>query len=161
NARVLTPCARNGVFRYYDNWNNGNSLTVPNPGGATPIIAVVDGFGNPKAPTVNPNGTPHNGILRYADAFGRLLTTPTKADCSDAQLAGVPWDPYRVGVDSTGFVNKQMGIMPLPNNGAVGDGLNTAGFRWQEITYGIDNRYGVFEAADRKQFNTKIDHNFS
>jgi len=26
NSIVLTPCARNGVFRYFDNWNNGNAI---------------------------------------------------------------------------------------------------------------------------------------
>ena len=25
-ATVLTPCARNGVFRYFDGWQNGNAL---------------------------------------------------------------------------------------------------------------------------------------
>ena len=51
NPLVLTPCARNGIFRYYDGWNNGNALQVTTqPGNATPTIAVVDGVGNPKQP---------------------------------------------------------------------------------------------------------------
>src|SRR5262249_31366852 len=28
NPLVLTPCARMGVFRYFDNWNNGNATQV-------------------------------------------------------------------------------------------------------------------------------------
>src|SRR6266850_3696836 len=41
NVAVLTPCARNGVFRYFDNWNNGNAIQQVSFG-ATPTIAVVD-----------------------------------------------------------------------------------------------------------------------
>src|SRR5262249_26582557 len=82
NNMVLTPCARRGIFRYYDNWNNGNSLAATT-GGNTPTIAVVDALGNPKAPATNPDGTPHNGILRYISVFGPLQAAPTKADCSD------------------------------------------------------------------------------
>src|SRR5688572_12153062 len=80
NPTVLTPCAQQGIFRYYDNWSNGNvhQLTT---GGATPRIAVVDHLGNPKPPAVNPDGTPHNGILRYASVFGPLQNVPTRADC--------------------------------------------------------------------------------
>jgi hypothetical protein len=47
NPTVLTPCARRGIFRYYDNWNNGNSFQVTTLG-TTPTIAVVDDFSNPK-----------------------------------------------------------------------------------------------------------------
>jgi len=41
NVTILTPCARNGVFRYFDNWNNGN-LTQTTAFGSTPTIRVVD-----------------------------------------------------------------------------------------------------------------------
>jgi hypothetical protein len=75
NPTVLTPCARNGIFRYYDNWSNGNAFQATT-GGATPRIAVVDQAGNPVAPKTNPDGTAHNGILRYASVFGRLQNTP-------------------------------------------------------------------------------------
>src|SRR5215472_11978240 len=50
SASVLTPCAKNGIFRYFDGWNNGafNATTVG--GGPTPTIAVVDSLGNPVTP---------------------------------------------------------------------------------------------------------------
>src|SRR3954454_1056595 len=41
NSPGPTTGARNGIFRYFDNWNNGNSTQVT-AGGATPTIAVVD-----------------------------------------------------------------------------------------------------------------------
>src|SRR5262245_15116036 len=86
NAFVLTPCARNGIFRYYDNWSNGNALAPTNPTGSTPTKAVVDQLGNPLPPATNPDNSAHNGILRYESVFGPLLNTPTQADCSDAVL---------------------------------------------------------------------------
>jgi hypothetical protein len=49
NILVLTPCARNGIVRYYDNWNNGAADAAVQLG-ATPTTAVVDALGNPKAP---------------------------------------------------------------------------------------------------------------
>src|SRR5688572_32682311 len=35
-------------FRYFDDWNNGNSLQQV-AAGSTPTIAVVDGLGNPRS----------------------------------------------------------------------------------------------------------------
>ena len=77
NATVLTPCARNGIFRYFDNWSNGN-VQQETTGGTTPRIAVVDFQGNPVAPSTNPTGgTAHNGILRYTSVFGRVTNANT------------------------------------------------------------------------------------
>ena len=163
NAIVLTPCARNGIFRYYDNWSNANALAPVNPSVQTPTRPVVDQLGNPLPPTTNPNGTPHNGILRYASVFGPLLNTPTRPDCSDAAVdtTAAPWDANRSQVDPTGYVKKMLGVMPTPNNYEVGEGLNTAGFRWVRSQRGSQNRFGFGAADVRKQLNVKIDHNFS
>jgi hypothetical protein len=162
NATVLTPCARNGIFRYYDGWANGNALQVTtDQGAATPRRAVVDQAGNPVAPTTNPNGTPHNGILRYASVFGPLANTPTMADCSDAVVQGAAWDPLRSQADPTGYVKKVLGVMPAVNNWEVGEGLNTAGSRWVKSTRGGQNRFGFGAADVRKQLNVKFDHNFN
>jgi hypothetical protein len=95
---VLTPCARNGIFRYFDGWNNGNSIAPIQPTGNTPTIAVVDALGNPITPATNPAGTPFTGGLRYASVFGKLPANyvPGKSDCSDAAAAiqaGTTWDP--------------------------------------------------------------------
>jgi len=162
NATVLTPCARNGIFRYYDGWANGNALQVTtDQGAATPRRAVVDQAGNPVAPTTNPNGTPHNGILRYASVFGPLANAPTRADCSDAVVQGTAWDPLRSQMDPTGYVKKVLSVMPAVNNWEVGEGLNTAGSRWVKSTRGGQNRFGFGAADVRKQLNVKLDHNFN
>ena len=166
NPTVLTPCARNGIFRYFDNWNNANWLSQTTLGN-TPTTAVVDVLGNPKAPATNPNGSPHNGILRYASIYGPVTNTPVKPDCSDAVVGRAPtasgfWDANRTQIDPTGFVKRTMDYMPQANNFDVGDGLNTAGYRFLRHTGGLDNLFGVGEATGiRNQINVKIDHNFS
>ena len=97
--------------------------------------------------------------------FGALpanLPAPS-ADCSNiAALVqpGTAWDPNRTRVDPTGYVKKMLGVMPLPNNYEVGEGLNTAGFRWVKRVQGGTNRFGFGQADVRKQLNVKIDHNF-
>jgi len=166
NPLALTPCAKKGVFRYYDNWNNGRYGQVTTTAGA-PTIAVVDFDGNPVAPTVNPDGTAHNGILRYASVFGPLINIPQTNDCSDFNPAtdvepNASWDPYRTGVDTTGYIDYFLSLMPSATSyESLGDGLNTAGGRWTRGTAGADNMYGIGEDNNRKQINIKIDHNFN
>ncbi|PYS30403.1 MAG: hypothetical protein DMG11_05340 [Acidobacteria bacterium] len=165
NPLVLTPCAQNGVFRYFDNWNNGNALQATQATGGTPTIAVVDGLGTPVRPATNPDGSPYTGALRYASVFGPLANTPARADCSDAQVQGNPWDAYRKAMDSTGFVKQLLGKMPLPNNYEIAnsDGLNTAGYRWVRAMHGGNE--GIFSfggtGVARKQINVKLDHNLN
>ena len=166
NAVALTPCARKGVFRYFDNWNNGRYGQVTTTAG-TPTIAVVDFNGNPVTPATNPNGTPFTGGLHYASVFGPLSKTPQTNDCSDFNPAtdvkpNASWDPYRTAVDSTGFINYFLSLMPAANNyEALGDGLNTAGGRWTRGTRGADNMFGIGEDNQRKQINVKVDHTFN
>lgn len=178
NALALTPCARKGVFRYFDNWNNGyadQTLTVT----GTATYAAVDTAGNPVTPpALQPsmldaqgnrlaNWRPHNGMVRYASVFGPLLRTPTTNDCSDfdpsTDVAGSSWDPYRTRLDATGFIENFLSQMPAANNYVLGstDGLNTAGARWTRATRGADNMYGIGEDNQRKQINVKIDHVFN
>ena len=61
-----------------------------------------------------------------------------------------------------------MGTMPMPNNYTVGDGLNTAGYRWLRNEHnGTESVFGTPSVSinagglARKQINTKIDHNFN
>jgi hypothetical protein len=184
NVQVLTPCARKGIFRYFDNWNNGNFYSPTTATGATPTIPVVDAVGNPVAPANNPNvapfnGSPFTGSLHYASVFGTVLNpTTVNPDCSNVQVgpaqvngaatANGAWDQYRTGIDSTGFVTKLLGVMPQANNYELGDGLNTAGFRWtRNESSGGENIFAVGPGVSaltgdgRKQINLKIDHNFN
>src|SRR5215475_2813766 len=167
NPVVLTPCARNGIFRYFDGWNNGNAVAPTVAGGTTPTIAVVDGLGNPVTPATNPNGTPFTGALRYASVFGKLPANlpAATADCSNiAALVqpGTNWDPFRKALDPSGYVTKLINVMPMPNNYTVGDGLNTGGDNWtRRENNGTVSVFGTGSTLARKQINVKIDHNFS
>jgi hypothetical protein len=160
---VLTPCARNGIFRYYDNWNNGAYGSTISTG-ATPTAPVVDVNGNPTPPPylipTDSNSGPHNGILRYVSVFGDVLNPDTiNGDCSNAQVGGGPWDTYRTQVDPSGYIDDLLSRMPIPNYYEnSGDGLNTAGYRWIQSRRGADNMYGVGEDNQRKEINVKIDH---
>src|SRR5262245_50540272 len=123
NSIVLTPCARRGIFRYWDTgstlttnmWNSGNAFQ-PTAFGTTPTIAVVDGLGNPLRPEKNPDGTPFTGTLRYFSVFGPLAANPSQPDCSDANVQGSPWDSNRTKMDPTGFVANLLAKLTLPNN---------------------------------------------
>jgi hypothetical protein len=83
-------------------------------------------------------------------------------------------------MDPTGFVASVLNKMPLPNNyeavqnqglptQILSDGLNTAGYRWtRNEQSGTESIFGTNAAGiatlaglGRKQFNTKIDHNFN
>jgi hypothetical protein len=169
NALSLSPCAQRGIFRYYDNWNNGNVRT-PTTLGTTPTRASVDINGNPVAPTTNPDGSSFTGALRYASVFGPLAAPPTQPDCSDAQIStttlvptGVTTtrDPFRTRIDPTGYISNFIEMMPKPNNYEIGDGLNTAGSRWSRTLSGVDNLFGVGEDTYRKQINLRMDHYFN
>lgn len=163
-ATVLTPCARNGIFRYFDGWQNGNVLQVTTTTG-TPTIATVDQNGNPLQPATNPNGTPFTGTLHYASVFGKLPANlpAANADCSNIAALlqpGTAWDSNRTQMDPTGYVAKMLNVMPQVNNFRAGDGLNTGGFQWTEAAHGANNRFSFGVADVRKQANVRIDHNF-
>jgi len=161
---VLTECARNGIFRYWEGWGNGNILTATNTSAAAPTIASVDSFGNPLRPATNPNGTPYTGQLRYFSVFGAVTNTPVMPDCSDAQISSTPFDSNRTQQDPAGITQRYLTVMPHANIYDVGDGLNTAGSQWvrrghNSGEFGLAN--GTVNDTDRKQINLKVDHNFN
>jgi hypothetical protein len=170
NFVVLTPCARQGIFRYFDGWNANNALATTVSTGGTPSIASVNLDGTPANITTQPNGSPSS--LQARSVFGTLTNAGNvNADCSGAAInpgnlvptgAAAGWDPNRVALDSTGFINRTLAFMPLPNNYEIGDGLNTAGFRWLRHNTGLDNLFSIGEdTGNRSQINVKIDHNFN
>jgi hypothetical protein len=171
NPRVLTPCARKGIFRYYDNWTNGNTDQVTGFG-TNASVRVVNNDGTPTAqyiPYLNPADSgsgPHNGQLRAFSVFKPLLHfDPNDYDCSEAVFdeSASSWDRWRTDPDPTGWVGGTfLNLMaPTPNNYQVGDGLNVAGYRWNRTLNGGANLWGIGEDNQRKQINIKIDHNFN
>ncbi len=176
NPVVLTPCARKGIFRYFDGWGNANTQTSITTTGATPTRPVVDASGNPLTPPTTPAGAPFTGALRHYSVFGPLLRTITTNDCSEVAVdaaTGAPtsaWVDYsrpwhttagQYRPDTSGYIQRFSALMPLPNNYDVGEGLNTAGHRWLRRLNGGDNVFGLGEDQYRKQITVKIDHNLS
>ena len=173
---VLTDTARQGIFRYYDNWNGGDArATLPTfPASLTAgVYPVVDFAGNPVAPSKNPDGTNYTGSLRCYSVFGNTKAdgTPfTAADCAGGvAMIGAAWDPLRTTLDTTGYIKKLLGAMPHANYWSSGaatvDGLNLAQFRWLRGVGGLSGGGGQNgtspESVNRKQINVKIDHNLS
>src|SRR2546425_1044574 len=166
---VLTPCARNGVFRYFDNWNNG-AVGAATVAAGNPTTTVVNLDGSPKAPTTNPNGTPYNGQLRHVSVFGPVTfpASGPNADCSNGAVSG-SWDPFRTKLDATGLISRTNALMPAPNdftnaNGTLTgvDGLNIANYRYLRGFRGLDNLFSVGESTgDRRQINGRVDHNIN
>ena len=102
---VPTPCARLGIYRYFNGWNNGNILTNSNvTSGPNATYSVVEADGTPINPLNNGAlsnpGTPQQGLppgfaaprvpttpsLQAISVFGPLQSKPTAADCSDAPI---------------------------------------------------------------------------
>ena len=163
---VLTDCARNGIFRYWEGYQNGNLNQVTSGiGTVNPITQSVDSFGNPQRPALNPNGTPYTGQLRYFSVFGPLLNTPVQPDCSDAVVnTNSPWDSNRTGMDPAGYSQRYLQHMPRANIFDGGDGLNTAIHQWDFRAHGtgdLNTAYGTSFVADHYQANLKIDHVFN
>ena len=113
---------------------------------------TVDKFGNP----VSPNGSD----LQSISVFNK--------------------DPNRLGIDSSGWVQRLIDRMPLPNDftncgaafnpsGSTAqqtlapscDGLNVAGHRWLRRVEGVDTSVGDGQDTNRDQYNVRIDHNFN
>lgn len=149
-ATVLTPEARNGNFRFFGNVVNGNADAVPTSG-TSPVAAVVDKIGNPLPvaqiqAAISAAGSPNTvGPLQTISVFGR--------------------DPNRPGFDPTGYIQRVIDTMPLPNDFTGGDGLNTAIFKWNRkgdsLICSSICQQGLEDDVNRNQINVKIDHNLS
>jgi len=180
SALVMTEPAKQGIFRYWDNWNNGYALQAPPATAVTAAaggtIASVDLNGNPLAPPFNPDlSTPYTGGLKCISVFGNIKVDGSAfgpADCpGGTAIIGPAWDPLRPAFDSTGYIQRILKEMPVANNWgtAIGnpnqvDGLNTAAYRYvrgREGNTGANVTTGQDLNSNRWQFNLKLDHNFS
>lgn len=118
---VYTQNARNGLIRY-----------IVNP-------ANCGTTGNPPCPQNEPAGT--SGAV--VDTNGNPL-----AGLNIGSYDIAANDPEKLGLDPS--IQKFLGLTPLPNNFAVGDGLNTAGFTWLAP-----------EQERQIDFTVRIDHQFN
>jgi hypothetical protein len=110
---------------------------------------VANGNAIASVPTVDLNGNPvapagATGPLQTVNLFGR--------------------DPNRLVPDPTGNVAKALKDYPLPNNFQRGDGLNTAGYYWQQPATNDNNLYHLridhsLTQTTRLAFTMQIERN--
>jgi hypothetical protein len=153
DAVVLTPAARQGIFRFFPGVNNGNADVTPSGSGASRVAPVVDKAGNPLDWSRVVGAT---GPMQSFNVFGDSMN---------------PGDPFRSRMDPTGFMARIIQAMPMPNaydgaaaiGGVAVDGLNTAVHRWVRRTVaGPAGGTGQnLDAYNRTQLNIKIDHHFN
>src|SRR6266516_1218615 len=97
DAIVLTPLARQGIFRFFPGVNNGNADTTPSGAGVTRTAPVVDKTGNPLDWTLIPGAT---GPMQSFSVFGDAMN---------------PGDPFRRRMDPSGFMSRLIALMPHAN----------------------------------------------
>jgi hypothetical protein len=141
-ARVGAPIRKNKTFVFFlyegqrQRTKSAVNTTVFTATGRQGIFRFFPGVRNGNAaaavPTVDTNGNP----VAPAAATGPLQSV---------SLFGL--DPNRPAPDPTGNVAKALKDYPAPNNFLRGDGLNTAGFYWQEPG-----------TADNNLYNLRLDH---
>src|SRR5262245_21340487 len=149
-ATVLTQTAKTGDFRFFGNVVNGNADAAAT-GGTSPAAAVVDKTGAPLPVSqiqaaISAAGSPNTvGPLQSISVFGR--------------------DPNRPGKEPTGYIQRVLDTMPLPNDFTGGDGLNTAIFRWNRkgdsLICSSICQQGLEDDVNRNQINVKVDHTFN
>ncbi|MEO8098227.1 MAG: carboxypeptidase-like regulatory domain-containing protein [Acidobacteriota bacterium] len=130
---VLTDPARTGIFRF---------LTAGSAGG-----------------TSRRNGSALQGTPSV-DLSGNILTR----DAAGSPLFLNSYnvfalnDPNRTGLDPSWFSSQYLKRMPSPNDYSVGDGLNTAGYRWYRRDYGFDGATGQSANPNRDHLTTRFDY---
>src|SRR5215471_6609661 len=135
---VLTPEARQGIFRY---------LTSNAPGSAG---GANRRNGNAFATT--PSVTLQGNLLTADPATGAPLFLNSFNLFSDVK------DPFRTQIDPVWVGPQYLRRMPTPNDWTVGDGLNTAGIRWQRRNAGLDGATGDTQTTNRNQYNMRFDY---
>jgi hypothetical protein len=137
-STVFTAPARQGIFRYLtENATGNNGGASRRNGNAFSTTPSVDLSGN----TLSAN--PATGAPLFLNSFNLF---------SDVR------DPNRTRIDPVWVGPQYLTRMPLPNDYTVGDGLNTAGFRWLRRHPGVDSSTGNDPNNNRDHLSTRIDY---
>jgi len=137
-STVLTESARQGIFRY---------LTVGN-------TAANGGTGrqNGSATSATTPSVTLTGQTLTADANGNPLFLNSFNLFTDVN------DPNRKGIDPIWVSSQYLPRMPFPNDWTIGDGLNTAGFRWKQPHDGLDGATGQSQNTNRNNLTPRFDY---
>src|SRR5262245_26993394 len=137
-STVLTGPARQGIFRYLTEGSTAaNGGTSRRNGNAFSTIPSVDLNGNTLA------ANPANGAPLFVNSFNLF---------SDVR------DPNRTRIDPVWVGPQYLARMPLPNDYTVGDGLNTAGYRWLRRHPGSDSSTGNDPNTNRDHLSARFDY---
>jgi hypothetical protein len=134
-STVLTATARQGIMRY---------LTQGSPGGTSRR--------NGNAFSTTPSVDLAGNILTRDPVTGAPLFLNQFNVFSDVK------DPNRTAIDPAWFSQYISKYMPLPNDYTVGDGLNTAGYRWQRTDNGLDGATGQSPSVNRNHITLRFDY---
>ncbi len=135
---VLTPQARQGIFRYLTAGAAGSAGgTSRRNGNAFSTTPSVDLQGN---------------------VLGRDPGTGAPLFLNSFNVFGDVRDPFRTRIDPVWIGPQYLRRMPAPNDWTVGDGLNTAGIRWQRRIAGEDGATGDTQTTNRNQHNMRFDY---
>jgi hypothetical protein len=138
STTVLTEQARQGIFRYLSCPSCPNTAadpTVRRNGNIFAATPSVDAAGNVR--TTSANGSPL--VLNSLNVFN-------------------VGDPNRRAIDQTWFGPQFLKATPLPNDFTIGDGLNTAGYRWYRTLDGSDGATGQSPNPNRFHLTTRGDY---
>ncbi len=119
--------------------------------GGGPVIANrTFVFGNYEGTRFNNEILRNRTVLTTYAKSGLFTWFPRVPDANNdvATFSIVNNDPRKLGIDPQ--VAKVFSLLPDPNNGAVGDGMNTAGYRFNNPIDGRDD-----------QFTIRVDHNLA
>jgi hypothetical protein len=76
---------------------------------------------------VVPTDSLRNGILRFQDAAGNIVSYPLASIAKCGAAGNLACDPRALGISPT--VKTAFALLPVGNDVTLGDGLNTTGFR--------------------------------
>ncbi len=140
---VLSPEARQGIFRYLTSGAPGSvGGTSRRNGNAFSTTPSVDRFGR----------------ICGVDAAAQSPCTSEPLFLNSFNLFSDVKDPFRTKIDPVWIGPQYLPRMPLPNDWTVGDGLNTAGIRWQRRLAGLDGATGDTQTTNRNQYNMRFDY---
>jgi hypothetical protein len=135
-STTLTAQARQGIFRYLTaNAPASGGGAARQPGNAFSTTASVDLNGNVL--------TSSNGVPLFLNTFNLF---------SDVR------DPNRTRIDPRWVGPQLLPRLPLPNDWTVGDGLNTAGYRWLRRHDGSEDLDGTSANVNRNHLTARFDY---
>jgi len=157
-ARLGGPVVRNKTFFFF--LYEGQRYVLKENFLSTVLTAQARQGNFRFFPGVDNGNANASAANRVVDLQGNVITPPgAQGPLQTITVFGR--DPQRLGFDGSGFMQKLISRMPMPNDYTTGDGLNTAGYRWVRRESGVDDNTGGSSYTNRNQYNFRVDHSFN